>query len=213
MPELYSIGEGEGELEALPELLRRISAVWFDDYTWRFPTPARATRAELARPGGLEHFVARAARARPGAILILLDTDGNHCPCELACDLAVRVAAVGSKPPVAVVCADQEYEAWFAASAAALRGVCGLPSNLAFEGDPDAMRSPKGWISRQMLPAVHYREVKHQVVLTAHLDVHEAHANSRSFRRLIHALEELRQAYTTGRTIYTPIPRKDSPNP
>lgn len=213
MPRLYSIAEGQGELQALPTLLRRIAQERFGDYAWQFLTPALATRAELAKAGGIERSVIRADKARPDAILVLLDTDGKQCAVELAAQLRERVAAIAVSAAVAVVCADQEYEAWFLAAASSLAGKQGLPDDLHYDGDPDAQRSPKGWVDRQLPTSDPYRETYHQAKLTAQLDLALAESRSRSFRRLIHALDELRHAYTTGETIYTPIPRKDSPNP
>ena len=51
--------------------------------------------------------------------------------------------------------------------------------------------NPKGWISRKMPRDRSYKPTSHQLALTELVDLELAHTNSRSFRRLCHALELL----------------------
>ena len=148
------IVEGDGEVEAVPILVRRIAAR-VDSSLWvQMKRPVRITRSLLVRPGELERATELAARQvdGQGGILVLIDSD-DDCPAVLAPQLLDRAHKARSDLPIGVVLAKREYEGWFLASAESLRGKRGLPDDLSPPPDPESIRGAKEWMSRHMARA------------------------------------------------------------
>jgi hypothetical protein len=179
------IVEGDGEVAALPVLLRRLA-------DWRSPglyvdvrTPIRVKRDRfLNREVEFSRYMALAAEkcGDGGRVLVLLDAD-DDCPVALSQSVAMRAQAIVPHRPVSIVVANREYEAWFIASAMSLNGRRGF--RLAGESlpDPELPRDAKGWIRSQM-EGGRYGETTDQPALTAHMDLSQVHERSRSFRKL-----------------------------
>ncbi len=134
---------------------------------------------------------------RIGATIVLLDLD-DGCAYREAQSLAENIRKFNLPHPVAVVFACREYEAWFLASINTIAGRYDLPEGLTYEGNVEARRGAKEWLTEQMPAGKTYKETIHQVSMTAHIDLDLARQNSRSFRRLCHAIEELVQAADGG---------------
>ena len=85
MPTIITIVEGDGEVQAVPILIRRIAEVVTPGSFPDVPKPIRVRRDGILKPGEIERSVEFAAdQAGPdGRILILLDTD-DDCPRDLA---------------------------------------------------------------------------------------------------------------------------------
>lgn len=184
MTTIACIVEGDGEVRALPVLLRRLaeSRGIFDI---RIPAPIRVHRDQFIRRD--EEFrrklLLAAAKADGGAVLILLDAD-DDCPVHLAADLNRRALEVLGAVIVAVVVPQREYEAWFLAAAGSLAGKRGLQKDLVAPMGSDAVRDAKGWLSERMANG-RYHEVSDQPAMSALLDIDEALAASRSFRKFV----------------------------
>jgi hypothetical protein len=198
------IVEGPGDVEALPVLLRRLLYERYQRYSVEVARPKKAGGS-----GGLvrrlEAFLQYAAKTPEcGAILVLLDAD-DKCPKELADSLASRAKTLGLDKPTAIVCAKCEYETWFLASLDTIRGRAAISATASFTGDIESLRGVKEWLSIQMPPDRTYKETVDQPSLSHVIDLHLAHANSRSFRRLCHAVEELLAAMDSGLAVVTPL--------
>ena len=205
MPRIIPIVEGEGEVEAVPLLLRRILE-YNGQWNWSVGRPTRAGHLDVLRHR-LSRVLQRAQQEPDCAgILILLDLD-DGCPYEEARNLAAQVRQLNLPIPVAIVFAHREYEAWFLASLATIAGSYGLPPDLTYPGDVEARRGVKECLTRQMPSHMPYKETVHQAKFTARIDLALARDNSRSFRRLLHAVEQLVQAAGT------PQPGFVTPNP
>ena len=93
MPSLLiaCIVEGDGEVEALPILIRRIAERMDPSLAIHVRRPSRFPRSQLVRAGGVERAVELAARqvGRQGGILVLIDSD-DDCPKDFAPELANR---------------------------------------------------------------------------------------------------------------------------
>lgn len=184
MTTIACIVEGDGEVRALPLLLRRLaeSRGIFDI---RIPAPIRVHRDQFIRRD--EEFrrklLLAAAKSEGGTVLILLDAD-DDCPVTLAADLNRRAREVLGEVIVAVVVPQREYEAWFLAAAGSLAGKRGLEEDLVAPMDSDAVRNAKGWLSERMSNG-RYHEVSDQPAMSALLDIDEALAASRSFRKFV----------------------------
>ena len=192
MPRIVPIVEGDGDMDAVPLLLRMILQhhQWFD---WSVAPPKKA-RGLSALKRKLGSFIRYAEKERDcSGILILLDLD-DGCPRDEAFDLADRVRQLRSMTPIAVAFAHREYEAWFLASLPTIAGSYGFLPELAYDGDVEGRRGVKEWLTRQMPRGQSYKETIHQVKFTSLIDLDHARLRSRSFRRLCHAVEQLVQA-------------------
>ncbi len=219
MSTLIPIVEGDGEVAALPLLLRRLLYDVYQIYDVNIARPKNARGCgNLTAPDQIERFVAYASlEPECDGILVLIDNDavrglieGNvlneDCAPALAHYLAERIQAMHLAKPVAVVVARWEYEAWFLASLETVGAVVGVSKGTAFEGDVEAERNAKGWIGRRLPPGQKYSETRDQVRMTACLDLELAAQRSRSFRRLKHALEQLVDACLQDELVVTPLP-------
>lgn len=184
MINVVSIVEGDGEVEALPVLLRRLSEWLTPGQYTHIARPIRVRRDQfLNRPEIFEKQLRIAGHLcqAPGWILILLDAD-DDCPVTLRDSLQARAAAVVPNHRVSVVLANREYEAWFVASAQSLDGKRGFVCPVAVP-EADRIRGAKQWISKHV-PAGAYHEVIDQPALSAAMNLEQAHHTSRSFRKL-----------------------------
>jgi predicted hotdog family 3-hydroxylacyl-ACP dehydratase len=185
---LASIVEGDGEVAALPVLLRRLND-WKTPGQWvQILPPARVSRAKfLNRPEEFSRHVQLAASkcGEQGWILILLDAD-DDCPADLGAQLARQAQAVAPHRRVSVVLANREYEAWFLAAAHSLAGHRGFslkPGDVAALVDAESPRDAKGWMA-QRIAGGGYRETTDQAAFSARMDLNEVFQASRSFRKL-----------------------------
>ncbi len=211
MPRIVPIVEGQGEVEAVPKLLNKVlNEMGRYQFTVAPPRNAKG-RGNLDKPGGLEKFIELSWREPDcGATLVLMDAD-KACAVTLAHEYVRRIKAMSLRYPVVVVIAQCEYEAWFLASLPAIVGKqwqdqVGLPSDTEYPGDSEAIAGVKGWLNRQLPDDRSYKPAQDQVVLTAMLDLELTRRNSRSFRRLCHALEQAVEAIDQGLSIVTPEP-------
>jgi hypothetical protein len=191
-------------VEALPILLRRLLHQRYQRYGVEIAKPKKAgSSGKLIKE--LERFLRYAAiTPQCGSILVLIDAD-DKCPKELAESLASRSKALGLSKPTAIVCAKCEYETWFLASLNTIRGRAAISETARFRGEVESLRGAKEWLSDQMPPDRTYKETTDQASLTSLIDLSLAHANSRSFRRLCHAVEQLLAAMDSGLPVVTPL--------
>jgi hypothetical protein len=211
MPLIVPIVEGDGEIEAVPLLLRKLL---IEQQCWTVDIALLKNAhgcGNLTTEGGLEKFVELAFRT-PGCdgVLVLMDADeAEDCPATIAREFADRIAAYGARKPVSVVLARREYEAWFLASLGSIaghpiRGRLGLPAQLVAPPDPEAIQGAKGWITRHLPNGRVYKETEDQAPMTHLLDTALTRQRSRSFRRFCAAVAELTSAITTGACTVTP---------
>lgn len=148
------IVEGYGEVHAVPVLLHRVLTELRGD------AALRVNPALRVKPGSFnsdeayfEKYVQLASRkVRPhprGSVLILLDCE-DDCPAKVGCTLAAWACAMNLHVPVTVALAHREYETWFLAAAASLRGVRGLPAGLDAPLAPESIRGAKEWLGDRM---------------------------------------------------------------
>ena len=194
MHTIVPIVEGHGDVDALPDLMRRIIWEKFNRYDV-IVAPRKGGVISANGRSNLEsnpEKFLRYALNNPGcdAILIVLDAD-DDCPVDLARRLLQRCEGLHRGLPLQIVCARPEYEAWFLASLDTIRGKGVIPENTNFNGDPEEVRDPKRWLTDRMAQGRAYKETDHQASFSSHIDIELAHHNSRSFRRLCHALEQL----------------------
>lgn len=184
---IVPIVEGDGEVAALPVLLRRLNE-------WKRPGtaidishPIRVRKDRFLRRDEefSRHVQLACLKANVGGlVLILLDAD-DDCPAVESENIRTRALRVNNTREFAVIMPNREYEAWFIAAAPSLSGRRGfeLANNDNSHLVPETKRDAKGWI-RERMGSDGYRETRDQAAFSAHLDLEMAFQNSRSFRKL-----------------------------
>jgi hypothetical protein len=186
MTQVSTIVEGHGEVGALPVLLRRIAEWQTPGHPAQILTPIRVRRDQFLNkePEFRRHLLLAASKCGVnGWILVLLDAD-DDCPATLGPALLERARQVVPHRPVSVVLANREFEAWFIAAARSLDGFRRFtlaPGDMAI--DPEGPRDAKGWIGLRIASGG-YSETTDQTAFCSRIDLQQAHARSRSFRKL-----------------------------
>jgi hypothetical protein len=193
------IVEGDGDVAALPVLLRRIAAETDVAIALDSPRPIRVPRDKIVKSDELEHRVVLAVQKSEGlgGVLILIDAD-TDCPSEMGPKLLARARIVRSNVPIAVVLAKHEFETWFLAAAESLRGKRGLPLDFRRPDNPEAIRGAKEHLA-QFMPRG-YSERLDQPAFADQFSFEEAKQHSRSFRKCYkevrRLLDEVREKET-----------------
>lgn len=186
MIKVASVVEGDGEVAALPVLLRRLSAWLTPEIQTDVLTPIRVQRDRFLNKH--EEFsrylqLAAAKATYDGWVLILLDAD-DDCPARRAATLLADARRIVTHRRISVVFANREYEAWFIAAALSLDTirtfVCRADDT---EVEAETPRDAKGWMRERMTSGA-YRETLDQAGFSARMDLALARERSRSFRKL-----------------------------
>ncbi|NVZ07797.1 DUF4276 family protein [Allochromatium humboldtianum] len=179
------IVEGDGEVAALPILLRRL-AEWRSPGIYPdVPTPIRVHRDRFLNRDNefCRHLHLAAGKCgEHGWILVLLDAD-DDCPAKLGENILQRAQDCVPHRPVSAVLANREFEAWFIAAAPSLDGYRGFVFDPHDATEPEVPRHAKGWIKERMTSRS-YGETTDQPAFTARMDLQQAFERSRSFRKL-----------------------------
>jgi Domain of unknown function (DUF4276) len=185
------IVEGHGEVPGSPKLIFRI-AHQYQIWNLRVPPPFRIPRGSLVAAGGIERAVDAQARRvdGPGGVLVVLDAD-DDCPADLGPSLLARAQAARLDKTVSVVLPKQEFEAWFLAAAASLRGRCGLPDDLMAPASPEAIRDAKGWLTNQRTDGLSYSPTVDQAALGSAFDIEQARQAAPSFDKFCREVEKM----------------------
>lgn len=172
--------EGQGEVAALPILLRRIAQNLEPEEWIEVSRPIRVSRNKVVKEGALERTLALAAEeANGGAILLLLDAD-DDCPAELGPQLLRRARMAGDDDLIEVALAKAEFESWFIAAARSLELAGKLIACSDLPSDPEGIRDAKGWLSAHMPARQSYSPTLDQPSFAALCNLSEANA-ARSF--------------------------------
>jgi len=217
--------EGDGEVEAMPLLIRNVLAakglsnrVCVDSIQ-----PFRVGGFFGLLPNNFESWKkkvqAAMQRKHAGGVLLILDSDvltdkqsRTSCPIEAARQLvqAASIVGAGTRFPLAVVFACQEFESWFISAFNHLAGkrlpdgrqirTTAIDSPLNPEVAPKAA---KAWLSRHI--DCGYKPTRDQLALTQLLTVDDLRSGGcRSFVRLESAVDQLANAINTGVCVATP---------
>lgn len=182
---IQPIVEGDGEIAAVPVLLRRLAAE-AALFSLEVEKPILRHRRDFSREDPLRRTVELALLRRPDGILILFDSD-RECPRDLVLQVQGWARAAARGRPCEVVIAHCEYETWFLAGLESLRGHRGIRNDVAPWPDPESFRGAKEKLQACLVPGRKYLPTQDQAALTSRLDLALAHRRSRSFRRLVRA--------------------------
>ena len=188
--EIACIVEGQGEVSALPGLVRRLALECSPPaYDVRIPQPIRVhagsflfqmDQAKRRREVERAIALALAKTDKRGGVLVLMDLE-DGCPKAMREQILPIIRGAAAGRPAALTFAYREYETWFLAAARSLSGVAGLPDNLEPPEEPESIRAAKGWLHRHLPDG--YRETVEQEVFTHRFSLSEA-SSIASFRKL-----------------------------
>lgn len=201
---IQPIVEGQGEVTAVPVLLRRLRD---EAQAWGLEVakPHKRSRPRLTKKDYLQESVRVASLTNGCAgILILFDAD-DDCPRQLAQKLEEWALEAAAGIPCAVVMANREYEAWFLAGIEALQGKAGILPDAPPHPDPESPRDAKGELEQRMPHGRSYSPPVDQATLTAYLDFKSAYRRCRSFRRLVSAFGFLAKAAGVAPAVWPPV--------
>jgi hypothetical protein len=201
---IQPIVEGQGDVDAVPVLLRRLRD---EAQAWGLEVakPHRRPRTLLVKREPLQSAV-RVAGLTPdcAGILVIFDAD-DDCPKALAQELEKWAQEAAGERPCAVVLANREYEAWLLASIETLRGKAGILPEAVSHPDPESPRDAKGELEQRMPQGASYSPSVDQAPLTAHLDLESAYRRCRSFRKLVSAFGVLAEAAGVAPAVWPPV--------
>lgn len=229
MKRLVLLGEGHGEVAALPILVNRLlrekdtaNLLYVDREVVR-TNPAQLVRwnKPQQKPDHtqwISRIALAARRQNVGGVIAVYDGDTKmfpagsatpFCAATAAKSMATTASAAGAGKmfSLCVVFACSEYETWLVAGAESLAGCqlkdgrVALPVGIRFpEGDPES--HGKGWLEAH---CDGYRPTRDQAALTELVNFDVVRAKRlRSFQRLEHAVDQIIEAVSNGRHISTP---------
>lgn len=192
------IVEGQGDVAALPLLLRRIAAEFCGGIFIDVLKPIRqpASSLVMADDGCLGNAVELAAAKLSGnvhapakkLILILIDADGR-CAAQFGPELKQRAREHASHLEIASVVAVDEFETWFVASAESLTSYLNVnPSEI--PESPEESRSKTKWIEDRFR-GVRYNKPADQPKFCAVMDLNLCRSRAPSFDKLCREIERM----------------------
>ena len=190
MAKIVAIVEGDGEVKAVPALIRRIHGELSPGTPLDIGRPVRVRRNRVLKDGELERYLDLAANlaGADGGILVLLDANGD-CPAHLGPRILQRARAARLDRRIEVILANREYESWFIAAIDSLKGKRNVSAVAAVPQDPESIRGAKKWLGDRMDGT--YSPTADQTALTALFDMALARRRSRSFDRMWRAVRVL----------------------
>jgi hypothetical protein len=189
---IYAIVEGEGEVKAVPVLVKRCLNQYGFQETIFFEKAYKCDNtAFFNHKDTLVKTLRRIAdQSDCGGVLIFYDLD-DGCAVTL---LAEWFSYLSKQDPfpfsIAFACPVREFEAWF------LAGV----KTLEYSKEPEAIRDAKGWLRKRH----GYKPTQHQAEYCKQLNWELTMQKSRSFRRFCHAVEELSRSISDRQQVITP---------
>ena len=184
------IVEGDGEVSAVPVLLRRMTYMAAASHQVQIGRPIRKPRNQLLKREGFSSALALARINGADAVLYLIDSDGE-CPVRISEKLIDWADDEASDLPCHIVLAHQEYESWFLASIPSLRQHSAMVDNAEIHPDPELRQGAKEQLTRRMHPGTSYSPTAHQAAFSDTFDMAAAYAHCRSFRKLTKAFGEI----------------------
>jgi hypothetical protein len=209
----YVLVEGHGEEEAVLNLLTRLVSECAQGLA-PFARPIRVPR--IANAEAFTRYV-ELVRAKPDArALLALRDDEDGCPKSDAPPLGAHLRAMNLPFPAAVVLAYREYESLFLPCVEKLAGRSfegpggsrpGLRADARYEGDFEAKRGVKEWLTSQMPAGRAYKPTVDQLPLTRMADFNVIRERGLSwFGSLERALRFLAANVGQPATAYPPKP-------
>lgn len=173
---IYVVVEGHGEESAVLNLLTRLAADLGLDLG-HFARPIRAN--SILRESTVERYAQLVRGKRDAKGLLVLCDDEDGCPKDDAPRLAQILRKQALPFPAAIVLAYREYESLFLPCISHLAGKplpgpggdrAGIRPGVGYDGDFEAKRGVKEWLTKQMPPGRAYKPSVDQLPLTRMVD-------------------------------------------
>ena len=193
MPTVFPIVEGDGDVKAVPILLRRIASEVLACANLNCLQPYRLSRNKLMKAGELSRTLSLArSKLRncdpPSFTLVLMDSDAD-CAKEVVETLNADHAAHFEVVPTSIVLAVREFEAWFLAAKMNASQHGSLREDAGVVENPEGVADAKGRFRRTIMkPGRTYSETVDQPKYTSCMDLREAQSRSASFDKLVREL-------------------------
>lgn len=191
MTRVLPVVEGDGDVAAVPELVRRIlhMAHRFDVTVLR---PHK--RGDLPRVRSRFEDFLRTAALEGAPVLWVLDYDcptcDNHDRDLVGLQQWARTTVPATK--VEFVFMVQEFETIFLADESTTRlAFPDIPPELTFPPNPELIRDAKGWLTTSRPKGLAYKPTQHQARLAAQVDLAVLRRRSPSFVRFESAVHRL----------------------
>ncbi len=195
---MASIVEGDGEVTALPILIRRIGQSYCPETFIDALKPIRMPASSLVKQDDpcLRRAIGIAAKklaehgdvSAPKFILILIDAEGA-CAAKAGPIMNQRATEIASHLDIACVFAVDEYETWFVAAAQSLSKYLDVESN-DIPDEPEKSLTKKKWINNRMRNGT-YKETVDQEKLSAVMDLALCRRQAPSFDKLCREIERM----------------------
>lgn len=207
----YILVEGRGEVGAVDNLIARL---WQEAERWH-PWAKALRWVNLHQAQGIEKGIGYVrAQGDAGALLIIRDED-DACPRDRAPAISTHVQRLAPPFPVAIVLMYREYEVLFLPCLEQMAGRPivgsdgqereGFVPGTKYEGDWEAKRGVKQWLSEQLPPGRSYKPTVDQLPLTRMMDLAILRAAAvPCFGTLERALAFLHENYGNGGRVYPP---------
>lgn len=185
MTAILPLVEGDGDLQAVPELIRRI-AILHEAYDVSVLRPHK--RGDLPKVlNNFERFFEAAVIDENSGILWIMDFDCDFCDDVIEQETSLRDRANRLRPgyPFEVCLLVKEYESLFLHDPKALQKTFPTwPPDASLPTHPEEIRDAKGWISKTLPKGIAYKPTTDQKRITAQLDLLHLRKHSPSFGRL-----------------------------
>ena len=179
MSKFYVLVEGHGEVEAVQNLVTRISRDCECFHPWSNPLrwPNLHQWESIAGRGGILkgiNFIR--SKHDVGGLLILRDED-DACPKDMAPAMAARLGEMMLPFPVAYVLLHPEYEVLFLPCLEQMTGKfpdgrAGLVDGTVWDGATwEARRGVKEWLGKHFPPGRSYKPTMDQAIMTRKIDI------------------------------------------
>jgi hypothetical protein len=166
----YLFVEGQGDEQAALNLVIRLwSDLALNPLSWAKPCRGR----NLHQERGIIKACELARSKGDGEVLLILRDEDDACPKDTAPLSADWIRKLQLPFPSALVLAHREFEALFLPCIARLAGQelvdshqikrPGLCADARFQGDPEAIRGVKEWLSKHMPPSRSYKPTLDQL--------------------------------------------------
>ena len=193
MKKVLPIVEGDGDVAAVPVLLRRILQVHSEFEVQVLPPHKRGELPKVK--ANFERFF-KAAALEGVPVLCVLDFDCANCVDVVKDELELKQQANAIHPLIGFEACFivKEYESFFLWDEVGTRKV--LPSTAkgtVFPANPEEIRGAKEWLSRAQPSGIAYKPTVHQAKLAAAVDLNILRVKSPSYQRLESALLRLIQ--------------------
>ncbi len=191
MKRILPVVEGDGDLLAVPELVRRV-ARGLDHYDLTVERPHK--RGDLPKVIARFDDFFKVALLEKCPILWVMDYDCADCDDQESHvkQLQARAASLAQGTPFEFVFLVQEFETLFLADHETTRKVFGdVPNAHLFPTDPETVRDAKGCLSKARPKGSTYKPTQHQLKLASQVDLARLQTRSPSFARFRTAIQRL----------------------